>query len=187
MYASGLRIAAVAEVVIVLTNLAFALSGREGKAHLRHSSPASRLSLDLEPHHRYTFEEFVRDFNKEYVPGSTEYQRRETIFADRLRVVQEHNAANSRRWTTFRRGVNQYSDWTDTELRGLLGFKPSAQWHAKRQPRLEVLSAAMESSHSNSSGAFSRQERLLTNLPSHVDWREKGAVTKPKNQGACGS
>ncbi|EWM25407.1 papain family cysteine protease containing protein [Nannochloropsis gaditana] len=187
MYASGLRIAAVAKVVIVLTNLAFALSGREGKAHLRHSSPASRLSLDLEPHHRYTFEEFVRDFGKEYVPGSTEYQRRETIFADRLRVVQEHNAANSRRGTTFRKGVNQYSDWTDAELRGLLGFKPSAQWHVKRQPRLEVLSAAMESSHSNSSGAFSRQERLLTNLPSHVDWREKGAVTKPKNQGACGS
>jgi cathepsin L len=150
---------------------------------------ASRLSLDLEPHHHYTFERYVQEFGKDYVRGSEEWAERKALFLERLRDIQAHNSAHTQgTGKTYRKGVNEYADWTEAELRGMLGFKPSGEWHRKRQPGLEAMSALMEGAGNESQlTEFRQQERLLTNLPTHVDWREKGAVTKPKNQGACGS
>lgn len=149
---------------------------------------ASRLSLDLEPHHHYTFERYVQEFGKDYVRGSAEWAERKALFLARIRDIQAHNAAHTDGKKTYRKGVNEYADWTEAELRGMLGFKPSGEWHRKRQPGLEAMSVLIEGAGNESQlSGFRQQERLLTNLPSHVDWREKGAVTKPKNQGACGS
>jgi hypothetical protein len=149
---------------------------------------ASRLSVDLEPYHHYPFERYVQEFGKDYVRGSEEWAERKALFLARIRDIQAHNAAHANGKKTYRKGVNEYADWTEAELRGMLGFKPSGEWHRKRQPGLETLSALMEGAGNESQLAgFRQQERLLTNLPNHVDWREKGAVTKPKNQGACGS
>jgi len=184
----GLSVAA-ALGLLVRTDAAL-VRGNSGKnkPHQPHQASSTRVSLDLEPHHHYTFERYVQEFGKIYVRGSEEWAERKALFLERMRSIQAHNAAHTDGKKTYRKGVNEYADWTEAELRGMLGFKPSGEWHRKREPGWEATSALMEGTANESTLAgFRQQERLLTNLPSHVDWREKGAVTKPKNQGACGS
>lgn len=181
----GLSVAA-AVGLLARTDAALVRGSSKGKPHQVSSS--SRLSLDLEPHHHYTFDRYVQDFGKNYVPGSEEWEKRKILFLERKKSIQAHNAAHLDGKTTFRKGVNEYADWTEAELRGMLGFKPSGEWHRKRHSGLEFLSTLREGVGNESElSGLRQQERLLTNLPTHVDWREKGAVTKPKNQGACGS
>ena len=142
-----------------------------------HQLSGSRLSLDLEPHHHYTFELFVRDFNKDYVPGSEEFARRKALFLQRLREVQEHNAAHADGKKTFRKGVNEYADWTDAELRGRLGFKPSAEWHRKRQPGLETMSALMEGGQATNQLSAGLGGREQERQHQAQEFRTEGAAT----------
>ncbi|GAB5032949.1 papain family cysteine protease containing protein [Nannochloropsis oceanica] len=181
----GLFVAA-AVGLLAWSDAALVRGSSKGKPYQVNSSP--RLSLDLEPQHNYTFDRYVEEFGKEYIPGSEEWEKRRNLFLKRKKSIQAHNAAHLNGKTTFRKGVNEYADWTEAELRGMLGFKPSEEWHRKRHSGSEVLSTLIEGAGNESElSGLRQQERLLTNLPTHVDWREKGAVTKPKNQGACGS
>lgn len=63
---------------------------------------------------------------------------------------------------TFTVGHNHFSTWTDTEYQRLLGWRDSG---------LEKNVVDLDEGSNAAS----------------VDWRTKGAVTKVKNQGHCGS
>ncbi|XP_010244238.1 PREDICTED: cysteine proteinase RD21A-like [Nelumbo nucifera] len=95
-----------------------------------------------------------------------EKEKRFEIFKDNLKFIDEHNSQNH----TYRLGLNRFADLTNAEYRALyLGKKPNPN---KRDSRAK-----------SNRYAFQADD----DLPSSVDWREKGAVVPVKDQGSCGS
>ena len=121
-----------------------------------------QLSLD------YTHDHYCRDFAKRY--SATEKVKREAEFNRRLRSILMHNADTS---VSYKRGINQFADWTDDEFRRYNTYKRSSDEVRKglhRRFQKEDAARAMP-------------------LPSQVDYRKSvpPVLTAVKNQGACGS
>jgi len=108
------------------------------------------------------FQNFKKSFGKVYKTQSEE-ERRFAIFADNLKDITTHNAGSS----TYKRGVNEWTDLTQKEWEDLYlgGYKHIAVHHR----------------------AGDSNKVSVEDLPSKVDWREKGVITPVKNQGHCGS
>jgi cathepsin L len=103
------------------------------------------------------FMKYVSAFNKRY--GTIEELRfRNALFREKAQVIEEFNAAS----TGHTIGHNEFSDWTHDEYRDLLGYKPVPH------ESVEYLD-------------------FVPTDEAEVDWVAKGAVTKVKNQGSCGS
>ena len=105
---------------------------------------------------------YVAEHGKSY-GTEEEFKFRLNLYAKRVAFVREHNASIQGAEATV--GINHMADWTDAEYKKLLGFKTRA-------------------------GAAKAGETVdgdVSAAPDSVDWRAKGAVTAPKNQGQCGS
>ena len=113
--------------------------------------------------HGYTFESYVRDFNKPYAEGSSEWEMRKAIFEDRIGNILKHNSANA----SWKKGVNQFTDYREEEFGRLLGYRRSG----RKEHGTAMYQAPRES----------------VDLPPAVDWRKMGVVTAVKDQGHCGS
>ena len=114
----------------------------------------------------YSYEQFLADFGKSS-PASGEYEARRSLFQERLAAALQHNANPS---STWKRGVNHMSDWTESERKALRGgLRSQAAMRTsmlRRQPR----------------------QRPAEGIPASFDWRSKrGVVTPVKDQGHCGS
>jgi len=101
-------------------------------------------------------------YSKTYAPA--EEAKRFGIFAENYLKFASHNAKS----TTYKKGLNQFSDLTGAEFKqqyasGYKGFKTAPV-------------------HQSSDIDYSTLE-----LADSVDWRTKGAVTAIKDQGQCGS
>ncbi|CAK0880612.1 unnamed protein product [Prorocentrum cordatum] len=70
------------------------------------------------------FSEFVQQFGRTYEAGSDEYAMREAAYWSRAEAGMQHNCDDEKLWKA---GVNHLSDWTDTELRVLLGHRGGAR------------------------------------------------------------
>ena len=105
----------------------------------------------------FGFIKHVAEHNLSYATVE-EFNARKEIYAAKDQLMAEINADEA---NTFTVGHNQFSTWTDSEFKRVLGFKP---W---TQNVVEV--------ENNSPNADS------------VNWVTKGAVTPVKNQGSCGS
>lgn len=109
------------------------------------------------------FASFRSQFRKEYFSMS-EMEYRLRVFEETLAMVRKHNADPS---NTYTLGINQFSDMTFQELSAYylsedkedsyVGNGQQAQLHKSKEPAREV------------------------------DWRKANIVSKPKNQGRCGS
>jgi len=106
---------------------------------------------------------FQRAWAKTYATTQEEAERFE-IFKGNMDKI---NKENAKEWHSYQLGVNQFSDMTGDEFSSMyLGYKPEL-----------------------------RKESLATipwvapniTAPASIDWVAKGAVTKVKNQGQCGS
>merc|ERR1712110_759126 len=114
---------------------------------------------------RQQFEEFKVKFNKTYC-CSDEEESRFKIFASKLEDLELTRATSS-----YSTGVTQFADLTEEEFRSFyLG--------GVKRPNPGTLSKAS----SGATGSVPKRD-----LPTSVDWREKGVVSSVKNQGQCGS
>ncbi|CAI0541038.1 unnamed protein product [Linum tenue] len=109
------------------------------------------------------FKLFVQKYNKEYA-DSEEYAHRLGVFAANLVRAAEHQALDP----TAIHGITPFMDLTEEEFQRMYtGVSMPGGLDGRPDHEEEVM---------DTSG-----------LPEYFDWREKGAVTDVKMQGACGS
>ena len=104
------------------------------------------------------FHAFQKEYGKSYTPEEMRY--RYAVYQNNLIKIAEHNAKNLP-WTL---GVNQFADISEDEF--TYKFCGCAKDPKSRTGRVTP---------------------IYGDAPERVDWREKGAVTPVKEQGACGS
>jgi cathepsin F len=112
------------------------------------------------------FAAFVRRHGKQY-SGPEEYARRLRVFASNLARAEAHQALDP----SARHGITPLSDLTREEF----------------EARLTGLLRAGEGEDVLLRGTAPASEEEVARLPARFDWRDKGAVTEVKTQGACGS
>ncbi|GJN32303.1 hypothetical protein PR202_gb20800 [Eleusine coracana subsp. coracana] len=115
------------------------------------------------------FAAFVRRHGRRY-SGPEEYAHRLRVFAGNLARAAAHQALDP----TARHGITPFSDLTREEFEARL----TGLHHAQELIPRGLHDAAVEPPAT---------EEQVARLPSRFDWREKGAVTDVKMQGACGS
>ncbi|TVU39183.1 hypothetical protein EJB05_12590, partial [Eragrostis curvula] len=126
---------------------------------------AGRRSPGLLPEAQ--FAAFVRRHGRRY-SGPEEYAARLRVFAANLARAAAHQALDP----TARHGVTPFSDLTREEFEArLTGLHASKDGVGLQGMPAEAPAMAEE----------------VARLPASFDWREKGAVTGVKMQGACGS
>jgi len=111
--------------------------------------------------YRDHFEKFIATHERKYsTPSEKEYRFK--IFTQNLEEVIRTNKAN----LSYKFGINRFSDLSKEEFKAkYLGYRPDLT-----KPEIPSIPASANA-----------------NAPDSVDWRTKGAVTKVKDQGQCGS
>lgn len=118
-----------------------------------------------------SFKEYVKEYRKFYAPD--EAASREQIFHRRVNEIIHHNSLS----TSWRAGINQFTDRTDEELRSMSGTTPAVK-------RSKEFSLKSDLDRRYPNGDMSPK---WTALPTSVDWRDKNVITAVKDQGQCGS
>ncbi|KAL8224117.1 hypothetical protein R6Q57_019592 [Mikania cordata] len=112
--------------------------------------------------HRFT--EFIQEHGKQYKTRE-EYLHRLGVFSKNLLRAGEHQLLDP----TAVHGVTPFSDLSEEEFESMyLGVKAGGV-----NPR--------------NSGVGTAAPKDVRDLPEDFDWRDKGAVTEVKTQGACGA
>lgn len=117
-----------------------------------------------------SFDDFLHKFNLG-AKYASEYEVRKAIFEAEVSNVELHNNSTS----SFKKGINHFSAMTEEEKQATLGFSKTQSFFHESSPHMlhgtKALSTLLPASQ----------------LPKHVDWREKGVVSTIKDQGHCGS
>lgn len=109
----------------------------------------------------YKFEDFVRQFNRNY-SSDVEYNSRKAIFQQNYeRILAEEQQANGSYHVT----INNFTDWTENELNSYFSYRPPRLLQATEKP--------------------ARLTSALT-YPASLDYRAMGKVSPVKDQGQCG-
>merc|ERR1712002_721677 len=136
---------------------------------------ASGTILDNDMKHvdSYLFREFSNfktKFDKTYSSQAEELTRL-SIFEKNVYNMNQHNTKSG---STYKQGINAFSDLTDEEFKSLYlgGYKPMP---------------APSSGTASASTLPYGNRNMEQLLPAWVDWRKSGAMTDVKTQGVCGS
>jgi len=135
---------------------------------------ATRKWRNLEPHnkHQYNFNDFKAEFGRVYKDEAEESTRRK-LFEESIAKVHKHNRDHSKSWKL---GINKFSDMTVEEKKAFRGVNGAllAKQKASRKRANPIATNNGEFNVSSWAGA-------------NIDWRDKGIITPPKDQGGCGS
>jgi cathepsin L len=121
------------------------------------------ICLDVAATQGVDFDAYLNKFGKAY-NGDDEYATRKAIYEENMKFIKAENAKGH----THTLGETRFTDLTNEEFKALYvsGYKAPSQM-------LGDLAYLGEHEETESSGS--------------VDWTTKGAVTKVKDQGSCGS
>ena len=125
----------------------------------------SRTLLDEKASINDLHEQWMKQYGRTYADNA-EKERRSQIFKQNMGLVEKLNNEGNR---TYKVGYNEFSDLTTQEfLAYYTGYEKPAHY-------------------SKSSGSKSFRYENLTDAPTGMNWKDKGAVTPIKNQGQCGT
>lgn len=131
------------------------------------------------------FDQYISKYNRTYVRGSAEYQKRLAAFRDSLsRIEQKNKLRNHSASAVY--GVTPFSDFTPDEFQGLLSAFEPASGLLGASGNLDDLNNDNSLGNDNSlslltaSGSKSR-------YPPKFDWRNHSVVTPVRNQLDCGA
>ncbi|KAE9547408.1 hypothetical protein FO519_009379, partial [Halicephalobus sp. NKZ332] len=123
--------------------------------------------INLTRGHRQDWENFKRAHNKEF-DDENEEQEKISYFLKAKQLVQKHNEAYERGETSFKIGINSFTDMSPEEHQVFVGSQGAPQTF----PRNSV---------------FRWKPPMNATIHSSIDWRDYGYVTHVKQQGQCGS
>lgn len=131
------------------------------------SAPArAEVPATSEVHHKFAV--FMNSHKRTYTTPE-EFERRFDIFSRNLEMINTHNLRTD---ATYKLGITQFTDMEYEEVQRLMN------------PNKYLRQQGIKPEPTNADRWHQRGEDAL---PTHVDWRGKGAVNPPKDQGACGS
>jgi C1A family cysteine protease len=141
-------------------------------------SVASSSEILSPPTAEKLFADFMVYFDKSY-ENEAEASARMQIFMENNAFIEKHNRDETQ---TYRLGHNQFSDMTHDEFLQAMAL-------GKYSPG--IISSRREKHYAEDDvdveASMVRRELDKHPLPKSVNWIAKGAVTKVKNQGMCGS
>nr|KYP42355.1 Vignain [Cajanus cajan]KYP42367.1 Vignain [Cajanus cajan] len=109
-------------------------------------------------------EQWMKKYGKVY-KDAAEKQKRFLIFKDNVEFIESFNDVGKK---SYRLGINHVADLTNEEFKASHnGYKSSLGLRITTQTPFKY--------------------ENVTDIPIAMDWRQKGAVTRIKNQGKCGS
>ncbi|KAH8370498.1 hypothetical protein KR093_003683 [Drosophila rubida] len=113
------------------------------------------------------FNAFKLKHNKVYKDVSEELKRLQ-IFVENKKLIERHNKRYANGEETYKMGINQFSDLKSSEFQNVMLSSINANELTLGISQIYTPSSSVQ-------------------IPGSIDWRQKGAVTRVKNQGGCGS
>ncbi|KAJ9600389.1 hypothetical protein L9F63_009317 [Diploptera punctata] len=110
---------------------------------------------------------FKLEYGKQYESTEDE-EYRMGIFLETRKKIAQHNAEYERGKTSFKLGINQFSDLLQEEFTQKMNGFNKAKKSVKKEGFMYITPANAV-------------------IPVGMDWRKKGAVTRVKDQGSCGA
>jgi len=138
----------------------------------KNSSPTRWYQLDSS----YSFDLYKKEFHKKYESPQEETLRRE-IFTLKLKQILAHNSDSS---STWKMGVNQFTDRTKEEFSKVLGVRKDMLFESRESKERIERSTSLQQ-------LKIQHKQTVDPYPPSVDWRARGVISAVKDQGQCGS
>jgi len=120
----------------------------------------------------YSFAQFMKEYNRGYEPGSSEFIKRETIFKKNVESLVQHHEGPEKTYTL---GINKFLDYSQDEFQKMLGYKRVGKSFASTS----FLQGAQQWNDTIKAVQLPADHDLRTKMSKSQGWFQ--------DQGACGS